>query len=84
MLEVLNLLKSLVLKMSQFIKIKVKTNSNKNEIIKCDGFYKINVKKPAENNKANIEIIKMFSKKFGGKIKIIKGLKRKDKVLKIE
>jgi uncharacterized protein (TIGR00251 family) len=69
--------------MSQLIKIKVKPNSNKNEIIDCDNFYKVNVKKPAEDNKANIEVIKMFSKKFNKRVKIVKGLKSKDKILKV-
>jgi len=69
--------------MPQFVKIKVRANSNKNEIIPCDDFYKVNVKKPAEDNKANIEIIKMFSKKFNKKVRIVSGLKKREKLLKI-
>lgn len=64
--------------------IKVKTNAKKSEIIEDNGFYRVNVKSPPENNKANLEIIKLFSKKFNKKVKIIKGLKSKEKILKLE
>ena len=69
--------------MSQIITVRVRPNSSRNEIKGCDGFYKVSVKSPAEKNKANIEVIKMFSKKFNKKIKIVKGLKSREKVLKI-
>ena len=66
-------------------KIIVKPNSAKDEIVKFDnqnGAYRVNIKEKAENNKANIEIIKFFSKLLKKKVKIIKGLKSKEKILK--
>ena len=69
--------------MSQLIKIKVKANSKKNEIVDLGDYYKVEVKNPAEDNKANIEIVKIFKKKFGKDVRIVKGLKSKEKVLKI-
>jgi len=66
-------------------KIIVKPNSAKNEIKKFDEgrkAYRVNIKEKAEDNKANIEIIKFFSKLLKKKVKIIKGLKSKEKVLK--
>ena len=47
------------------IAIIVKPNSSKNELIGFDkdkNAYKVNIKASPENNKANIEIIKFFSK----------------------
>ncbi|MEK6916407.1 MAG: DUF167 domain-containing protein [Nanoarchaeota archaeon] len=64
----------------------VKPNSSKNEIIGYDtnrDSVKVNVKAPAENNKANIEVIKFFSKLTGKEIKIVSGFTSKKKVLKI-
>jgi len=69
--------------MSQLIKIKVKANSKKNDVVDLGGYYKVFVKKPAEDNKANIEIVKIFKKKFVEDVRIVKGLKSKEKVLKI-
>lgn len=68
-------------------KIIVKPNSSKSEIIKYDEnekAYKVNIKAKAEENKANIEIIKFFTRQLKKKVKIIKGLKSKDKIIKVE
>ena len=68
-------------------KVIVKPNSAKNEIVKLDKerkAYRVNIKEKAEDNKANIEIIKFFSKLLKKKVKIIKGLKSKEKVLKVQ
>ncbi|MDP7458122.1 MAG: DUF167 domain-containing protein [Candidatus Woesearchaeota archaeon] len=69
------------------IKIIAKPNSKKTEITEFDkekNLYKVNVKAPPENNKANIDIIKFFSKLSKKKVKIIKGKTSKQKVLKLE
>lgn len=68
----------------ELIKIKVKTNSPKSEIIKQDDYYKVYVKSPPEKNKANEEIIKLFYKKLKRRVRIVKGLKSKEKLLKFE
>ncbi|MBT3465397.1 YggU family protein [archaeon] len=65
--------------------LKVKANSSKNEIIGYDKekqILKVNIKAPAENNKANIEIIKFFKKLTKRDVKIISGLTSKKKILK--
>lgn len=67
-------------------KIIVKTNSSKNQIMGYDtdrGAYRVSIKSKPENNRANIEIIKFFSRLLNNKVRIIKGLKNKEKVLKI-
>ncbi len=69
------------------LKILVKPNSNKTEIINIDKnnkIIKVNVKAPADKNKANIEIIKFFSKLLKRKVIIKKGLKSREKLLEIK
>lgn len=71
----------------KIFKVIVKANMPKNEIVRFDkerGAYRVNIREKAENNKANIEIIKFFSKLLKKKVKIIKGLKSREKILKIE
>jgi len=62
------------------LKIKVNVNKKKTEVINSDPFV-LNVKEKAEKDKANLEIIKFLSKYFGKKIKIVKGLKSKNKII---
>jgi len=66
------------------LKIRVNANTNKNEIICYDknrNALKVNIKCPAQDNKANIEIIKFFSKKLNKKVRIKSGLTSKEKLL---
>jgi len=68
------------------IKILVKTNTGKSEILEFDKekkAYKVNVKAVPEKGKANLEIIKLFHKKFKKPIKIVNGFKSKVKTLEI-
>lgn len=66
------------------LKIKVKANAKENKIEDKGDFYLISVKEKAVDNKANLAVMKLISKKFKKKVKIIKGLKSKDKVLELE
>ncbi len=63
------------------IKVKVKPNSAKNEVLGLDeqGFLRVNVKAPAQKGKANKELIKLLSKHFKKKVEIISGLKSREK-----
>jgi len=65
------------------LKIKVKVNQPKTEIIEKGEIWKVNVKAKPENNKANEEIIKFFSKIFKKDVKIIRGMKAKQKILEV-
>jgi len=68
-------------------KIIVKPNSSRNEILYYDkerNAYRVNIKAKSEDNKANIEIIKFFSKLLKKKVRIVKGLKSKKKIIKVE
>ena len=68
------------------IKVKVKPNSKKQEIqTDIDGkISKVFLKKPAKDNKANVELIKFLSKHFKAKVKIIKGFTSKRKTIEVE
>jgi uncharacterized protein (TIGR00251 family) len=43
--------------------------------------YKLNIKEPAKDNKANKEIIKFLTKLLGKKVKIKSGLTSKEKII---
>ncbi len=47
------------------IKVKVKASANASELRDMNGYYIAKVKAPAENGKANIELIKLLCKKYG-------------------
>jgi len=66
------------------VRIKVKPNSAKTEIkgVK-DGVLFFNVKAPPEDNKANIEIIKFFTRLTKKKVRIKRGLTSKQKILEL-
>jgi len=66
------------------LKIVVKPNSSENKLLGYDEIrkaVKVAIAAPAEENKANLEVIKFFSKLFKKRIKIKFGLKSKEKIL---
>jgi|TARA_B100002003_G_scaffold196722_1_gene186967 uncharacterized protein (TIGR00251 family) len=65
--------------------IKVQPNSSKQQIqTDIDGkIQKVYLKKPAKDNKANIELEKLLAKHFKAKAKIIKGHTSKNKTVEI-
>jgi uncharacterized protein (TIGR00251 family) len=70
------------------LKVHIKTNAKKNEIIGSygDGI-KIAIKAPPIDNKANVVLVQFLSGEYKVKpsqIKIIKGLKNKNKVVRID
>ncbi len=68
----------------EIIKVKVKVNQNENKIEKKEDYYLVYLKEKAENNKANIELIKFLGKYFKKEIKIIKGFKSREKLIRLE
>ena len=67
------------------LKILVKPNSKKNEILGYENnIVKVAIKEPADKNKANKEVIKFFSKLLKRKLRIKSGLTSREKVLEIE
>ncbi len=64
------------------LEIKVKANSNKQNVFLKNGEVYVEVKEPAEENKANLAIIKLFQKLTGKKVRIVRGITSKNKVLR--
>ena len=67
-------------------KVIVKPNSRKNEILGYDEekqAYIIGIKEKAEDNKANIGLIRFLSKILGRKARIKSGLKSREKIIEI-
>ena len=72
---------------NSYLKILVKTNSSKTEIIEWDdskNILKVNVHAKPENNEANIEVIKYFSKLLKKKVIIKSGTRSREKLLFID
>jgi len=81
------------------VTVKVKINAKKFEIVRKDGILHISLTEPAENNRANAELVKEMTKRFGRaqkaklsgsaensvfvRCRIIRGLKSKTKTLEI-
>ncbi|MEK6830344.1 MAG: DUF167 domain-containing protein [Nanoarchaeota archaeon] len=66
------------------IKIKVKPNSSKQEVIKEDGGYIVHLKSRPENNKANLELVKLLKKHFGKTVTIKSGLTSRNKTAEVK
>jgi len=66
--------------------ILVKPNSLKTEIVKWDserGALRVNVHAKPEDNEANVEVVKFFSKLLKKRVTIKSGLRSKEKLLYI-
>jgi len=69
------------------LKVYVKPNSNKTEILGYDESrkaVKIVINAPPEENKANIELVKFLHKLLKKKVSIKSGLRSREKILLIE
>jgi len=69
------------------LNLNVKANSGKFKICsyaKETNTLKIKVKSKAENNAANLELLKNLSKIFNSNVKILKGFKSRNKTVAVE
>jgi len=64
--------------------VRVKPGSGGFSISSKGDFLEIRTESPAENNKANLEIVKELSKLFGRKVWIVRGLKSRKKEISVE
>ena len=72
--------------LSGSVKVLVKANSSASRLVgfdSCRGAYRVDIKAKAEDNKANIELIRFFSRLTGRKVRILKGMHSREKILKI-
>ncbi len=66
------------------INVKVKPNSGKQEVEKLSlEEYKVYLKSRAENNKANLELVRLLEKYFKGEVKIIRGKTSHKKIIEV-
>lgn len=68
------------------IKIVVRPNASKTEIVGYDKEkkgYRMNVKALPEKNRANLEIISFFRKRYKFNVRILRGIKSKEKILEL-
>ena len=67
-------------------RVKVIPNAKEEKIYQENGIYKIKIKEPAIEGKANLALIKFLAKEFKTKkrnIKILKGKKTRNKIIEI-
>jgi uncharacterized protein (TIGR00251 family) len=66
------------------IQVKVYPHSGREEIVNVNkDSYNVYLKKPAEEGKANIELLKLLRRHFRVEAKIIKGITNRNKIVKI-
>jgi len=71
---------------NSIVKIIVKPNSPKNEVLPFDsarGAYKIAIAAPPEKDKANKMLLKFISKETGRKCKLMSGFSSRNKLVKL-
>ncbi len=61
--------------------LRVMPHSGREELVETEQGLKLFLKAPAEDNKANLELIKFFKKKLGLRVKIISGFKSREKLI---
>jgi hypothetical protein len=67
------------------IKLKVRPNSSKDEIKKIsEEDYEVWLKEKAENNKANVELVKLLQRFFKRKVKTKSGFNSRNKIVELE
>lgn len=64
-------------------RLKVKTNAKENKIELKDNVYYVSIKEKPVEGKANKAIVKLFKKELNKNIRIIKGLKSREKIIEI-
>lgn len=66
------------------IKVNVRPDSGKQQVVKDAGGYTIYLESPAAHNKANIELIKVLKKYFKKEIRIKSGLHSRKKIIEVK
>lgn len=67
-----------------FIKVVVKTNASREEILYSNKTLHVKLKEKPLHNKANEELVKLVKKTFECPVILIKGFKSKQKLIKVE
>ena len=65
------------------LRVKVRPGSGKSEVVKKKDYLLVYLKSPAEKGRANAELVRLLSKSYG-KVKIVRGLKKKTKTVLVQ
>ncbi len=65
------------------IKVKVKPHSGEQSVVNDGNMYVVKLKSPPEDNKANIELLKVLKKYFKKEVRIISGFTSRNKVVEV-
>jgi len=65
------------------IKVKVKTHSGKQDVVKEKDYYIVYLKSQPEKGKANLELLKILKKYFKKEVRIKKGFTSKEKIVEL-
>ena len=65
------------------IRVKVRPNSEEQNIVLVEGVYIITLKSPPVDNKANLELIKLLTKYFKKEARIKSGFNSREKIVEI-
>jgi uncharacterized protein (TIGR00251 family) len=72
---------------SKIINVRVRPNSSRRLIEQKDGYFKVYVNKPAQDGRANQQLIKLLAEYMGVKkyqVRIVKGQNCRDKLIEID
>ncbi len=64
--------------------VKVIPSAGKDEVSEDGKRMTVKVKAPAKGNKANVAVVKLMEKHFGKEVKIVSGLKSRNKIIAID
>ena len=67
----------------QLREVKVIPHSSKNKLIQKEGKTILYLQAPPEKDKANKALIKFFKEEFNQRVRIVSGLKRREKVIEV-
>lgn len=68
-------------------RVVVRPNAKKSEVLGFDGArqaYRVAIAAPAEDNRANLELVKFLSKEMGRKVRVVSGLRGRLKTIKAD
>ena len=65
------------------IKVRVKAGSKENKVEKKDDYYLVSVKAKAREGRANKAVLKLLKKYFKKQVRILRGIRSREKVVEI-
>jgi uncharacterized protein (TIGR00251 family) len=63
--------------------IKVIPNAGRDEVSEKDGILVVSVRAPAEDNRANVAVMKLLKKHFGREVRLVSGHRSKKKLIEV-